>query len=108
MCSFVTHRGDVLLSHLVSHREKSNLPVFLRADGDGAMPINRLLRSSGLDPDKFELLDRAFELAFRSLGLVDRNDPMTELVAEKVIEVHELGVNDPAEIADIAVRRIGT
>ena len=72
------------------------------------MTINRLLRSSKIDPKQVELLNRAFELALRSLGLVDRNDPMTELVAEKVIEVHELGVNDPEEIADIAVRRIGT
>ena len=72
------------------------------------MPIDRLMRSSKLDPDEVELLNRAFDLALRSLGLVDRNDPMTELVAEKVIEVHELGVNDPAEIADKAVRRIGT
>jgi len=72
------------------------------------MPINRLLRGGKLDPDKVELLNRAFDLALRSLGLVDRNDPMTELVAEKVIEVHELGVNDPAEIADLAVGRIGT
>jgi len=72
------------------------------------MPIDRLMRSSKLDPDEVELLNRAFDLALRSLGLVDRNDPMTELVAEKVIEVRELGVNDPAEIADIAVRRIGT
>ena len=72
------------------------------------MPINRLLRGSKIDAEKVELLDRAFELALRSLGLVDRNDPMTELVAEKVIEVHGLGVNDPEEIADIAVKRIGT
>ena len=72
------------------------------------MPINRLLRGSKIDAEKVELLDRAFELALHSLGLVDRNDPMTELVAEKVIEVHELGVNDPAEIADMAVKRIGT
>ena len=72
------------------------------------MPINRLLRGSKLDPDKVELLNRAFDLALRSLGLVDRNDPITELVAEKVIEVHELGVNDPEEIADVAVKRIGT
>jgi hypothetical protein len=81
---------------------------FFQAGGDGTMPINRLLRGSKLDPDKVELLNRAFDLALRSLGLVDRNDPITELVAEKVIEVHELGVNDPAEIADIAVKRIGT
>jgi hypothetical protein len=71
------------------------------------MPINRLLDSE-VDTDEAELLNQAFDLALRSLGLVDRNDPITELVAEKVIEVHELGVNDPAEIADIAVKRIGT
>jgi hypothetical protein len=96
------------LFFLVSHGVKIQSWVILSGGWGGGMPINRLLRSSKLDPDKVELLNRAFDLALRSLGLVDRNDPMTELVAEKVIEVHELGVNDPTEIADIAVRRIGT
>jgi hypothetical protein len=67
------------------------------AAGDWGMPINRLLKDSKLDPDVVELLNRAFDLALRSLGLVDRNDPVTNLVAEKVIEVYAEGVNDPAE-----------
>jgi hypothetical protein len=71
------------------------------------MPINRLLKDSKLDPDVVKSLNRAFDLALRSLGLVDRDDPLTELVAKKVIEVHTEGVNDPAEIADVTLRRIG-
>jgi hypothetical protein len=39
-------------------------------------------------------------VALGSLGLVDRNNPLTELVAKKVIELHADGLNDPAEIAD--------
>jgi hypothetical protein len=36
------------------------------------------------------------------LELVDRRDPVTEMVAKKVIDVGTSGVTDPQEIADIA------
>jgi hypothetical protein len=35
----------------------------------------------------------------RLLHLVDRNEPLTDLVAKKVIEIGQSGVRDPAEIA---------
>jgi hypothetical protein len=37
------------------------------------------------------------------LDLVDRNDPITDLVAEKVIDVGTSSVTDPKEIADAVV-----
>jgi hypothetical protein len=71
------------------------------------MPINRLLKDSKLEPDVVEGLNRAFEQALRSLHLVDRNDPLTELVARKIIEIGAAGVSDPAEIAKRAVEELG-
>ena len=41
--------------------------------------------------------------ALRMLDLVDRNDPITDLVAEKVIDVGTSSVTDPKEIADAVV-----
>ena len=49
------------------------------------MPINRLLIDSKLNPDVVKSLNRAFDLALRSLGLADCNDPLTELVAENLL-----------------------
>jgi hypothetical protein len=79
----------------------------LRAVGNGTMPVNRLLKDSKLEPKVVEGLNRAFEQALRSLHLVDRNDPLTELVARKIIEIGAAGVSDPAEIAKRTVEELG-
>jgi hypothetical protein len=71
------------------------------------MPINRLLANSELEPDAIENLNLAFKQALRSLHLVDRDDPVTEIVARKIIEIAATGVHDAAEIAEIAVKQIG-
>jgi hypothetical protein len=71
------------------------------------MPINRLLADSKLGSDEIENLNRAFKQALRSLHLVDRNDPLAEIVARKVIEIAATGVGDATEIADVAVKQLG-
>ncbi|WP_050423631.1 hypothetical protein [Bradyrhizobium tropiciagri] len=71
------------------------------------MPINRLLRVGKYTPEEIELLNKAFDLALRSMGLVDRNDPLCEMVARKVIETSTTVTSGPKEIADAAVARIG-
>jgi hypothetical protein len=72
------------------------------------MPIRRLLKDDGLaGPEDVERLNRAYSYALRSLHLVDRNDPITEIVAKSVIEVGAKGVRDPSEISEIAVKQLG-
>jgi hypothetical protein len=71
------------------------------------MPINRLLANSELGPDAIENLNLAFIQALRSLHIVDRDDPLAELVARKIIEIDATGVHDAAEIAKIAVKQLG-
>jgi len=63
------------------------------------MPLNRLLKDSKLPPADVERLNRAYAFTLGSLSLVDRNDPLTEIVARKVIEIGA-SVHDPAEIAE--------
>jgi hypothetical protein len=67
------------------------------------MPINRLLKDSKLTPEQIERLNKAYTFTLHSLSLVDRNDPLTELVARKVIEIGAT-VHDPAEIAKVALK----
>jgi hypothetical protein len=38
--------------------------------------------------------------------LVDRNDPIAEIVAKTVIEIGASGVSDPSEISKIALKRL--
>ncbi|HLZ04695.1 MAG TPA: hypothetical protein VKR55_21425 [Bradyrhizobium sp.] len=70
------------------------------------MPINRLLADSKLGLDEIENLNLAFKRALRSLHLVDRNDPLAEIVARKIIEIGAKGIRDATEIAEIAVKQL--
>ncbi|MCP1974299.1 hypothetical protein [Bradyrhizobium elkanii] len=75
--------------------------------GVRTMPIKRLLEMGKYPPEKVEILTKAFSLALGFMGLVDRDDPLCELVARKVIEVAGTGPSDPKQIAEAAVARIG-
>ncbi|MGY4195804.1 hypothetical protein ACVMIH_004341 [Bradyrhizobium sp. USDA 4503] len=71
------------------------------------MPINRLLKTGEYTPEQIELFNRAFSLALHSMGLVDRNDPLCEIVARKVIEIGKTGALDAKGVAEAAVASIG-
>jgi hypothetical protein len=71
------------------------------------MPINRRFRDGEIKTEDVERLDRAFTFTLRSLSLVDRDDPVCEIVALKVIEINAAGVRDPQDIARLAVKKLG-
>jgi hypothetical protein len=71
------------------------------------MTISRLLKANRLaGPQEIERLNRAYRNVLRSLHLVDRNDPIAEIVAKMVIEIGATGVNEPSEISKIAIKRL--
>jgi len=70
------------------------------------VPINRLLKDSKLSREEIERLDKAYTFTLRSLSLVDRNDPLTEVIAHRIIEIGAT-IHDPDEIAKIALKRLG-
>ncbi|WP_244551364.1 hypothetical protein [Bradyrhizobium sp. Rc2d] len=41
------------------------------------------------------------------LGWVDRNVPVAEIAAKKIIEIGATGARDPAEISKLAVEQLG-
>lgn len=71
------------------------------------MPLDRLLREGKIKPEQVERLTRAFTATLKSLSLVDRNDPICDIVARKIIEIDSSGTHDPREIAKIAARDLG-
>jgi hypothetical protein len=71
------------------------------------MPINRLLNGSNLGPEEVERLNRAYTHALRQLHLVDRDDPVADIVARKIIEVGATGISDPKEISKTAIKQLG-
>jgi hypothetical protein len=70
------------------------------------MPINRLIKNRNLDAEKAAVLNRAFQHALRELGLVDRADALTDIVAEKIVEIG-CANSHPEEIAKAAIKRLG-
>ena len=78
-------------------------PPKLSKLGGREMAILRLLQNSQLAAEDMARLVAAYEKTLRALRLVDRSDPITELVARKVIEISQSGVRDPAQISRLAV-----
>jgi hypothetical protein len=73
------------------------------------MTIRRLLKDDKLaEPHEVERLYTAYQDVLRSLHLVDRNDPVAEIVAKTVIEIGATGVREPSEISKIAVKRLAS
>ena len=62
------------------------------------MTIYRLLQNSPLEPDDIHRPVTAYEQTLRTLGLSDRSDPITLMVAKTVIEIGQTGIRDPAQI----------
>lgn len=71
------------------------------------MPIRRLLAGSKLGTDEIEILTQAYDKAWRSLSVVDRNDPLSEMIAQNIIEIGATTIRDLAEIANAVVKKIG-
>jgi hypothetical protein len=86
---------------------RNEVPCHSPGRVDAGMPINRLLKEGKFKPEEVERLNRAFALALSLLGLVDRNDPICEMVARKVIDIDAAGTHEPEEIAKLAVARLG-
>lgn len=60
-----------------------------------------------MGPEDITRLTTAFEQALRTLGIVDRGDPLAELVARKIIDIAQTGVREPADISAQAIKEIG-
>ena len=72
------------------------------------MPIHRLLQKHmPMEPEEISRLTTAYEQALQGIGLVDRNDPLSEMVAKRVINIALSGVRDPTDIAARAIVELG-
>ena len=71
------------------------------------MAIHRILQNSPFRPEDIRVLVAAYEGTLQALGLKDRSDPITELVAKKIFEIGQTGVRDPAQISQRAIEELG-
>jgi hypothetical protein len=70
------------------------------------MAIYRILQNMPLAPEDISRLVAAYETTLKALDLTDRNDPITELVARKIIEIGQ-SVRDPLQISRQAITDLG-
>jgi hypothetical protein len=69
--------------------------------------IHKMIQTTAFEPKDIEHLVIAYEQTLRALCLKDRSDPITQLVAEKIIAIGRL-IEDPAEISKLALKALGT
>jgi len=58
------------------------------------VPIYRLFALGAFEPEMIATMGDVFEDVLRTLGLVDREDPLTTMIARKVIELAQHGERD--------------
>ncbi|MGB7099838.1 MAG: hypothetical protein WBD95_13880 [Xanthobacteraceae bacterium] len=71
------------------------------------MAIYRLIANGSFGPAEVKAMTAAYEAALLDLGLVDRDDPITEIVAKAIVSITSMGERDPATVKDRALNAIG-
>ena len=71
------------------------------------MAIYRLIANGSFGPAEVKAMTAAYEAALLDLGLVDRDDPITEIVATAIVSITSMGERDPATVKDRALNAIG-
>jgi hypothetical protein len=75
--------------------------------GGPHLPIYRLLQGGSFDQSDIDRMVAAYEAALKLLRLTDRNDPVTEIVAKKIIEIVQSGERRPPFITARALKELG-
>ncbi|MEH2521129.1 hypothetical protein V1286_006513 [Bradyrhizobium algeriense] len=72
------------------------------------MAIYRLLENSslGLGPKEVNGIIAAYEQTLHTLCVKDRDDPLTEMIAKKIIRIAQTGVHDAAQLSALAIKEL--
>ena len=70
------------------------------------MPITPFLRGQAFDPELVNAMGTALSKTCDALGLKERSDPITTLVAGKIIELAERGLRNPSAIHLMALTEL--
>jgi hypothetical protein len=71
------------------------------------MPIRLIVNNDcAFQPDQIEVLVTAFEDTLKMLGLVDREDPATLMIAQRISELAKQGERDPVRLREGTVHKL--
>jgi hypothetical protein len=68
------------------------------------MTIHRLIQNLSFNQDDIERLSAAYEEALRALHIGDRDYPINEVIARRIIEGARADVRDPDALCKMAVK----
>jgi hypothetical protein len=63
-----------------------------------------MLRTASFSPEDNERLATAYEDALRALHLANRADPVTTIIARRIIDAGKIGERDPARLCALAIK----
>lgn len=74
------------------------------------MAIYRLLENPalGLGPKQVECIIEAYEQTLHTLCVQDRDDPLTEMIAQTIIKIAQTGIPDAAQLSAQAIKELET
>ncbi len=67
------------------------------------MPITPFLKGQAFDPELVKAMGAAFAKTCKAFDLNDRADPITAVVAKKIIELAERGLRNPTAMQLMAI-----
>jgi hypothetical protein len=70
------------------------------------MAIYRLLKKSTLEPEAISRITEAYEQALHTLCVKDRDDPLTGMIAKKIIKIAQAGVHDAAQLSALVIAEL--
>ncbi len=71
------------------------------------MAIYRLIANGSFEPEEIGVMTAAYEAALVDLSLIDRDDPITEIVARAIVTIMSRGERDPVTIKNRALNTLG-
>ena len=71
------------------------------------MAIYRLIANGSFGPDEIKVMTAAYEAALIDLGITNRDDPITELIAKAIVNVTASGERDAMVTKERALNALG-
>jgi hypothetical protein len=71
------------------------------------MAIYKLIANGSFGPDEIKVMSEAYEGALIDLGILNRDDPITELIAKSIVNVTATGERNPKEVMERALNALG-
>ena len=60
----------------------------------------------GLGPKQVKCIIEAYEQTLHTLSVKDRDDPLTEMIAQTIIKIAQTGIHDAAQLSAQAIKEL--